>query len=84
MKYLINILINKHSSFFNSIFIISFVILLTNNNLNAQNELDVLNNWLQFSDAPNLLYHHLTGQTYNLHDLEANLAPIACVTDGIG
>ena len=35
--------------------------------LNAQNELDVIkNNWLQYSDAPNSLFHHLAGQAFNL------------------
>jgi hypothetical protein len=37
--------------------------------INAQNELDVLkNNWLQFTDAPNSLYHHLAAEAYKLLD----------------
>ena len=54
------------------IFIISLVILLTNDIVKAQDELDVIrNNWLQFSDAQNSLYHHLTGQAYDLLDKRA-------------
>src|SRR5665647_2541278 len=54
-------------SFPKIIFILLLDILLTNGGLNAQNELDVIrNNWLQYSDAPNSLYHHLTGQAFNL------------------
>ncbi|HZK60627.1 MAG TPA: acetylxylan esterase, partial [Anaerovoracaceae bacterium] len=34
---------------------------------NAQNELNVIrDNWLKYSDAPNSLYHYLTGQAYDL------------------
>ncbi len=54
-------------SFFKFIFSLSLVILLTSERMKAQNELDVIkNNWLQYSDAPNSLYHHLTGQAFNL------------------
>lgn len=41
----------------------------------ARNELDVIrNNWLQSSDAPNALYHFLTGEAFTL--LEARTAKI--------
>ena len=37
--------------------------------LQAQKEYDVVrNNWLQFSDAPNALYHHFARQAYSLLD----------------
>ena len=33
----------------------------------AQNEIDVIkNNWLEYSDAPNSLYHYLTDQAYEM------------------
>jgi len=59
--------IKKLSDFFRIIFISSLVIILTNNKMNAQNDLDVIrNSWLQYSDAPNSLYHHMAGEAYNL------------------
>ena len=54
-------------SFFKFIFSLSLLILFTNASTKAQNELDVIkNNWLQYSDAPNSLYHHLAEQAFNL------------------
>ena len=50
-------------------FIISLILIISVsiNRLNAQNELDIIkNNWLQYSDAPNSLYHHLAGQAISL------------------
>jgi hypothetical protein len=47
------------------IMITSLSICLTNSLANAQNEYDVIrNNWLQYSDAPNSLYHYLTGEAF--------------------
>ena len=44
-----------------------FLLLLVNVNVRGQNELDILkDNWLEFTDASNSLYHHLTGQAYIL------------------
>jgi hypothetical protein len=35
--------------------------------LNAQNETDVItNDWLQYTDAPNSLYHYLAGEAYDI------------------
>jgi len=49
------------------ILILSLVVLLISERLNAQNELDVIaNKWLQYNDAPNSLYHHLADQAYVL------------------
>jgi hypothetical protein len=57
----------KYSVFFKSIFKLSLVILLTIERMNAQNELDVIRNqWLEYTDAPNSLYHHLADQAYVL------------------
>ena len=39
---------------------------------NAQKEYDVIrNNWIEFSDAPNALYHHFAQQAYLLLDKRA-------------
>jgi hypothetical protein len=52
---------------FKIIFISTFLIFLSSTGLIAQNELDVIkNNWIQYSDAPNSLYHHITEQAYFL------------------
>ncbi|MBG0859801.1 MAG: acetylxylan esterase [Bacteroidales bacterium] len=54
------------NSFFRILFIIQ-VIFLAGIRSSAQNELDVIrNNWLEYSDAANSLYHHLTSQAYDL------------------
>jgi dienelactone hydrolase len=43
-----------------------------NNSAKAQKELDVIrNNWLQYTDAPNSLYHFLTGEAFKLLDYRA-------------
>ncbi|HUX96535.1 MAG TPA: acetylxylan esterase [Bacteroidales bacterium] len=45
----------------------SIVLLLIYCNIYAQNELDVVkNNWLQYSDVQNSLYHHLADQAMDL------------------
>jgi len=67
MKPLNYKIINRYSRIFKLIFTLTLVILLAKEKLNAQNELDVIrNNWLQYSDASNSLYHHITGQAYVL------------------
>ena len=51
-----------------SILIVSLVISFTIP-APAQKDLDVIkDNWLEYSDAPNSLYHHLTDQCYDLLD----------------
>ena len=37
----------------------------------AQNQLDVIQSWIHFSDAPNSLYHHLAGEAFNFLDARA-------------
>ena len=50
-----------------TLFSFSFVLFLIQTTGFAQNELDVIkDNWLEFTDAPNALYRHLTGQAYEL------------------
>jgi hypothetical protein len=49
------------------IFSIALIIFLSGNRLGAQNELDVVTgNWLQYTDAPNSLYHYIAGQAYEM------------------
>lgn len=43
--------------------------------LRAQEDLSVLNGWMRFTDAENALYHHLSGQAYDL--LEARARRVA-------
>ena len=40
--------------------------LLLHEMVQAQKELDIISNWIQFSDAPNSLYHDLADQAYVL------------------
>lgn len=48
----------------------------------AKNDLDVIKNWIRFSDAPNALYHHLAGQAFALLDKRAgNVAAIHTLPD---
>jgi hypothetical protein len=69
MKQPLNKLFNNYLGSLKFIFTVSFVIIMVNGNLNAQNELDVIrNNWLHFSDAENSLYRHLAGQAFELLD----------------
>ena len=71
MKYLINVLTHRFFVLSKVIIAFSLTLLLMNDSLNAQdsegNELDVIrNNWLQYSDAPNSLYHYLSDQAIEL------------------
>lgn len=56
------------SGFCGKFLITSILVLLANTGAKAQQELDVIRNWIHFSDAPNSLYHHLAGQVYELMD----------------
>jgi len=60
-------IIFNHSNVFKIIVLLLLVMLLANEKAKAQNEFDVLrNNWLQYSDAPNALSHHIAEQAYVL------------------
>jgi hypothetical protein len=77
LKYLLKISIMKrppggllefNSLFFKMLFILSLAFIVNNKEMTAQkpNELNVIrNNWLQYSDATDFLYHHVTGQAYD-------------------
>jgi hypothetical protein len=76
MKQIHYNVIRKYSGIFKIIFTLLLIILLANGRLNAQNELDVLrNNWIQYSDAPNSLYHFLAGEAFEM--LESRAGKIA-------
>ncbi len=69
MKYSTFYLNNKFSRSLRTLFTFSLITFLFNGHLHAQNESDVLRNkWLQHSDASNSLYHHLTGEAFQLLD----------------
>lgn len=60
---------NRSVSCFMGILLSFLLIASFNNTAFAQTELNVIKgNWLEFSDAPNSLYHYLTGQCYDLLD----------------
>lgn len=65
--------------YYKAMLMIPLLILLTAGMVKAQESLDVIsgessnNSWLQFSDAPNALYHHLAGQAYDLLDKRAGI-----------
>lgn len=60
---------NKPKNYTVSFNVIFSVFLLITVKLQAQKEYDVVrNNWIQFSDAPNALYHHFARQAYSLLD----------------
>ncbi len=58
---------NRCPVFLKAIFTVSIIAFLANGQLNAQGKMDVIrNNWLQYTDAPNFLYHHLAGEAFDL------------------
>ena len=74
MKQLINSTINGCSKFVKTIFSVTLVLLILTNSLKGQkqNDLDVIRNyWLFYSDAPNSLYHYLTGEAYKMLESRA-------------
>jgi cephalosporin-C deacetylase-like acetyl esterase len=67
---------NKCPGLLRIVFTLALVIFLTNGKIDAQSEFDVIrNNWLQFSDAPNSLYHFLTDESVKM--LESRAAKIS-------
>ena len=61
------VLTYKVPGFFRNIFGTSIFILWMSIGAHAQkNELDVIKDWIQFSDAPNSMYHDLAPQAYDL------------------
>jgi hypothetical protein len=81
MKKQLSRMVEEYSGFFKIVFILSCAFLLTNSQVRAQNKPDTLDelavihlqggggrggSWIQFSDAPNSLYHYIAGQAYDL------------------
>ena len=62
----------NHLHFPKIIFVAFLNTLLTNVNVNAQEQHNVVNRWIHFSDALNSLYHHLGSQGFDLLDKRAN------------
>jgi hypothetical protein len=65
------------------ILIISFIILLPNTIVYGQNELDVVKNeWMQYSDAQNSLYHYLADQAIGILEKRSDeVSQIKSLTD---
>jgi len=58
--------ITRYTGLLRGILILSLIIPQISS-VYSQSELDVIrNSWLEYSDAPNSLYHYLTGQAYDL------------------
>jgi dienelactone hydrolase len=69
IKRLLSKMVNKHHTKYYSVLKIIFIalaILFKNTRLDAQDDLNIINKWLQFSDASNSLYHYLSGEAYQL------------------
>ena len=67
MKKITDRLFNRYFCNIRVMVILSLVVLLANDIVNAQDDLSVVkNNWLIYSDAPNSLYHYLSGQAFEL------------------
>lgn len=63
---------NRYYNICKVIFALLLSLFLTNNRANAQNDLDVIKeNWILYSDAPNSLYHFLTGEAFKMLDSRA-------------
>ncbi|HRP56685.1 acetylxylan esterase [Agriterribacter sp.] len=64
--------LNHYTSPFKIICILVLIAVLVNDKVHAQKEYDVIrNNWIEFSDAPNALYHHFARQACALLDKRA-------------
>jgi hypothetical protein len=72
MKKITALMLFKHAVITKRFLLFIPAVLIACNIISAQNELDVIrNNWLLFTDAPNSLYHHLTGEAFKLLDNRA-------------
>jgi dienelactone hydrolase len=60
---------DRDSSFFSKMFIASiFFIAFLNSSIFAQDDLNVINKWLEYKDSPNSLYDYLSSEAYQLLD----------------
>jgi hypothetical protein len=82
MKQLLSLVI-KTKLFFSKKFLTLFLyILFLNNAVYSQKEFDVLQGWIQFSDARNSMYHYLANQAYDLLDKRSSeIAKLQSLSD---
>jgi hypothetical protein len=67
MKQKLYRVISKYAYILKILFSVTIVIFMSISRAYAQNELDVItNNWLQYSDAQNSLYHFLTSKAFEM------------------
>lgn len=67
MKQFVSRVISGYYLSLKIFFSVIFILFFSKGSVFAQNELDVIrNNWLQYSDAPNSLYHYLTGEAFEM------------------
>jgi len=72
MKQLILGSVKKGADLLKCIFTVLLVLSVTDGSIKAQEDLDVVRNeWFQYSDASNALYHHLSSQAYDLLESRA-------------
>lgn len=64
-------MINKLAGFCKIAFSAFALLLLTPGTVKAQNELNVIQKWKHYQDAPNSLYSHLSGQAFDLLEKRA-------------
>ncbi len=75
MKPLLCGTVKEYFTFCKITFAILLFLFLTNNRVNAQDDLDVINkSWVLYSDASNSLYHFLTGEAFKM--LESRITEI--------
>lgn len=73
MRSILEISIKGRFGRFEKALSLCIAIMLSCTGLRAQNELDVIkNDWLEFTDAPNSLYHYIAGQAYGMLSARSN------------
>jgi hypothetical protein len=66
-KHLTVAMIKKYWYRSRKLFMLVMMIIPAGSSLHAQNEYDILGeNWLQYTDAPNSLYHYISGQAFDM------------------
>ncbi|MEO9003089.1 MAG: hypothetical protein ABI288_00055, partial [Ginsengibacter sp.] len=77
--------IKSYFGFFKKILGIALILFSMINQVKAQKqkELDIItNHWLAYSDAPNSLYHYLTGEAYKMLDARSEKLKQIHTVDG--
>ncbi len=68
MKQPLHLITKTKSCWLTKLFELSLCILFFNNAVYSQKEFNVLQGWIQYSDARNSMYHYLAAQAYTLLD----------------